>query len=369
MPAKISMDVQPLLGSKSGVGYYIWGLIHGLAKIDHENTYQLSFFDFRNQGFKVPRPGTQFYQKRSRLPGRMIQYLWKTCAWPNYNTFFGGCDLYHFPNFVIQPLKGVKKVVTIHDLSFFRYPEYTDPKNLKYLRNKIGDTVYGADEIIVDSHFTKSELLSFFKIEKERIHVIHLGIDSRFQKGTALREKQILFVGTLEPRKNIEGLLSAFKIFLDRTHWMDYRLTLVGMKGWLYEGMMKALENHPYREKIECLNYVSEEDLPLLYQKAALFIYPSFYEGFGLPPLEALSSGTPVIAARRASLPEVLGDAALWIDPQNAEAIAIAIERMIREEGLKSELIRKGEEQVKKFSWEKAARETLQVYQKALAQK
>ncbi|MBI1883354.1 MAG: glycosyltransferase family 4 protein [Chlamydiae bacterium] len=361
---KITIDVQPLLGAKSGVGYYIWGLIHGLSKVDAKNDYRLSFFDFKKRGSKVPSLGANFQKVACPLPGRFIQQIWKKIQWPPYDFFFGEGDVYHFPNFVIQPLRRGKKVVTLHDVSFFRYPQYTESKNLKYLTTSFKRTLEVADQIIADSLFTKQELLDLFKIDEKRIHVIHLGLASHFVSVKKTPERQILFVGTLEPRKNLEGLLKAFEIFLDKTLLRDYRLVIAGMRGWLCEGFFKALQRHRYRDRIQVLDYVSEDELIQLYQSSMMFVYPSFYEGFGLPPLEAMASGIPVIASRKASLPEVLGDAALWIEnPEDTEELASGLEKMARDQGLRKDFIQKGLEQVKKFDWEKSARQTLEVYE------
>lgn len=363
---KITVDVQPLLGQKAGVGYYISGLIHGLAKVDRQNQYQLSIFDFKRRASRIPLPGPNFKIKKSFIPGRLVSLIWKKNSWPTYDFFFGDSDVYHFPNFVIRPLKKGRSVVTIHDVSFLRYPQFTEPKNLRFLKSKIEETLRVADQIIVDSFFTKEELLSFFKVPEDRVHVIHLGLNDEFKPSSSIQKKSaILFVGTLEPRKNLETLFKSFKIFLDRTN-SDVSLLIAGMKGWLYEGIFKSLEGHRYRDKIQFLDYVSDEDLPKLYQSASLFIYPSFYEGFGLPPLEAMACGVPVIASKRGSLPEVLGNAPKWINPYNPEELSFAIEEVLTDTRLRESLIRNGFDQAKKFDWEKAAYETLQVYQKAL---
>src|SRR5574341_559035 len=161
---KITIDAQPLLGQKAGVGYYIWGLIHGLAKIDEKNQYQLSIFDFKRRSSRIPLPGSNFKIKKSYIPGRLVSLIWKKYSWLPYNFFFGDSDVYHFPNFVIRPLKKGRKVVTIHDVSFLRYPQFTEPKNLMFLKSKIEESLELADEIIVDSFFTKEELLSFLRI-------------------------------------------------------------------------------------------------------------------------------------------------------------------------------------------------------------
>lgn len=364
---KITIDVQPLLANKSGVGQYIWGLIHGLGQIDSKNSYSLSFFDFKRRGSMVPLPGKNFSFQKCFLPGRAASLSWKTFGRPSYNFFFGESDIFHFPNFVIRPVRQGKKVVTIHDVSFLRLPEFAEPKNLKFLTAQIHSTVAQADQIITDSRFTEEELLHFFPEAKGKTSTIHLGVDSRFKPMPVKQEKIILFVGNIEPRKNLPSLFKAFEILLDRySQLADYKIVIAGMKGWLYEGVFEALGENKYKSKIKFLDFVPDEKLPELYSKASVFVYPSFYEGFGLPPLEAMSCGIPVISARKASLPEVLGDAAIWIDPDQPESITHALKDVLLDELKMQSLKNKGLAQAAKFHWSRTAQETLKIYEKCL---
>jgi len=365
---KITIDVQPVLGKKSGVGQYISGLIYGLGEVDHQNSYFLSFFDFKRRGSMLSLPGSNFVHRKCFLPGRAVSILWKKFAWPSYNFFFGESDIFHFPNFIIRPVKRAKKIVTIHDVSFLRFPEYAEPKNLKFLKNEIRKTVEEANHILTDSRFTEEELIYFFPSAKQKVSTVHLGVDARFKPSRVTREKSILFVGNIEPRKNLPNLFKAFEIMKDRHRELSaYKITIAGMKGWLYEGIFKALENNKYKTDIHFLDYVPDEKLPELYAKASVFVYPSFYEGFGLPPLEAMACGTPVISARKASLPEILGDAVVWIDPNEPESISDALKRVLLDGALREELIKKGAEQSSKFQWRKTAAETLEIYKRCLS--
>ena len=208
---KITIDVQPILGKKSGVGQYIWGLIHGLGEIDHQNSYFLSFFDFKRRGSLVPLPGNNFSHQKCFLPGRAASLSWKTLAWPSYNFFFGESDIFHFPNFVIRPVKRAKKVVTIHDVSFLRFPEFAEPKNLKFLKNQIHKTVEAADQIITDSHFTEEELIYFFPAAKQKVSTVHLGVDARFKALPVKREKISYSSGILNREKTCPAFLKPLK--------------------------------------------------------------------------------------------------------------------------------------------------------------
>ena len=364
---KITIDVQPLLGKKSGVGYYIWGLIHGLAEIDSQNKYQLAFFDFKNRASQVPDLGKNFNKRTSPVPGRAISLLWKYFGWPDYQLFFGKADVFHFPNFIIRPIHRSKKVVTIHDVSFLRHPEYTERKNLKFLTSKINETIHEADQIIVDSAFTKDEMMHFFReLPPEKINVIHLGLDQRFTNMQRPKTKQILFVGTIEPRKNLINLLEAYKILMRDRKFNEYRMVIAGMKGWLCEEVFMNIERHEFKNKIIWKDYVSDEELPRLYQESEVFVYPSYYEGFGLPPLEAMACGVPVIATQRGSLPEVLGDAPVWVDPGRPAEIAESFKLIIENAAVRENMIKKGLDQAKKFCWRRAATETINVYKRCI---
>ena len=365
--SKISIDVQPLLGNKCGIGQYIWNLIHGLAKVDSKNSYYLSYFDTKFRGGKVPLPGLNFIKSRFFLPARLMRKIWLNYSLPYYDSFFGKRDLYHFANFIIPPILKGKTIATIHDLSFMRFPEFTTPRTLGYLRRNIENTLSLADAIFVDSDFTKDELMYFFKVSDKKVHRVHLSMGSDFNPQNAVVKKQILFVGTLEPRKNLPALFKAFELFLSRTKDLDFKLIIAGMKGWLYDDIYRSLAKNAFKDNIVLLDYVPDEALPRLYAESAVFVYPSFYEGFGIPVLEAMACGVPVIASRIASLPEIGGDAALWIDPKDSEGLADAIQKVLSDRELSKNLISKGLEQSKKFSWEKTARETLEVYKKVLA--
>ena len=359
---RITIDVQPLLGKKSGVGYYIHGLIQGLADVDDKNSYQLALFDFRSRAHGIELPGPNFRIKRSWIPGRLASFVWKKMKAPAYEFYFGDSDIVHFPNFIIRPIRKGKKIATIHDVSFLRLPQYAEPKNLAFLKGFIEETVKIADEIIVDSEFSRREVLSLFNIPQEKVHAIHLGIGREFRPGRVAKKRMLLFVGTLEPRKNIPGLIRAYERFVQRTGLSEYELVIAGMKGWLYQGILECVEKSPYRAGIKLLDYVSDELLLSLYQSAALFVYPSFYEGFGLPPLEAMACGIPVVSSKTGSLPEVLGDGAHYADPEDIEGLSIEIEKLLLDEKRRKETIDRGLEQVKKYRWDIAARKTIKVY-------
>ncbi|MGK7895014.1 MAG: glycosyltransferase family 4 protein, partial [Xenococcus sp. (in: cyanobacteria)] len=230
------------------------------------------------------------------------------------------------------------------------------------------------DLVITISQNSKKEIIEHFRVAPNRIFVTPLA--SRYSPNylsTQSNEREkpyveynfskpyLLFVSTLEPRKNITNLISAFN-FLKQQHKIDHYLVLIGQKGWQYKSIFMSIENSPWKSYIHHLNYLTDELVALFYSKADVFVYPSYYEGFGLPVLEAMTLGAPVVTSNTSSLPEVVGDAALLIDPNDPIQLAEAILKVIRDSQLRQELIAKGKERTKLFSWERTARETLQAY-------
>jgi len=304
-------------------------------------------------------------------PGRIVQKLWKTMDWPPFDAFAGPADVYHFPNFIRPPLKRGKSVVTIHDLAFMRYPETIEKKNLRYLNSCIQQTIETADAIIAVSEFTASEIRELLGVPAEKVTVIHQGLspnmirpaDGEIQatrKALGLERPYILMVSTVEPRKNIPFLVDVFEALGD----FDGDLIIAGMKGWDYEPIMRWMRNSPRATHIMHMDYVPEEQLPGIYSGAEFFVLPSLYEGFGFPPLEAMACGTPVVSSTAGSLPEVLGDAALFIDGFVAQTWADSIHRLLKDNVTKERMRQKGFEQAKKFSWEETARKTWSLYRK-----
>ena len=371
MNMKCMIDVQPLLGPKSGVAYYTSGLLDGLAQIGCDEEIVLSYFDFKRKGLHLADQYKCFKNCSVRLPGRAFSFLWKYINFPSYSMVFGKSDLYHFPNFIIRPISCGKRVVTIHDVSFLRLPQFTEPKNLKYLKRKIGETIECVDRIIVVSEFTKKELLAHYPDANGRVDVIYQGVqknrfhqDSRFRLN--LPDHYMLYVGKIEPRKNLKRLFHAFKKAVSCGLLVDLYLVIVGEKAWLYEDIMEACEDPLIKERIIFTGFLSDAQLGYVYRGAKFLIFPSLYEGFGLPPLEAMSFGLPVIASNRGSLPEILEDAPLWIDPESQEDMIEKMKMMLEDSELRMRCREKGMRLLDRYSWEKTARETIETYKKAM---
>jgi len=294
----------------------------------------------------------------------------------------GRLDIFYSPDFVLPPLRHGKTMLTIHDLSFMRYPECTDANLRVYLNKVVPRSVQRADLVLADSQHTKDDLTELLGVEANRVQVIYPGVEARFRpiedraileqvrKRYNLPSQFILGLGTLQPRKNFTRLIEAFAdlrsfdLAQDRSAICDLRLVIAGGKGWLYEEIFATVERLGLGEQVVFPGFVADEDLPALYNLADLFVFPSLYEGFGLPPLEAMACGTPVITSNASSLPEVVGGAGLMVEPTDVESLAQAMRRVLEDESLQQEMIAKGLEQANQFTWEKAAVKLFSLYTK-----
>lgn len=359
---RVAIDVQNLLRQMTGVGYYVKNLVRALSLLPIDKTIQAFYFS-RRKGLGLS--GGSVEEKGVRFPtGRVVQLLWKRFSFPKVDTFITGADVFHFPNFVARPVCAGKVVVTIPDLSFMRFPQFTEPKNLSFLIRHVPQSIERAEKVIAISEFTRREIAELFPWAREKIAVTPLGVSESFctqkdpqgtgnvKKEYGLPEKYILFVGTLEPRKNLIALLEAYRIFRNRLKtYKDIRLVVAGMKGWLFQETMSRIREMPPEMAPIVTGYVDDADLPYLYSAAKMAVVPSFYEGFGLPCLEAMACGTPLICSNTSSMPEVVGDAALMVSPKEPEEMAQAMVRLAENEELAEELRRKGRIRAAQFTW------------------
>jgi glycosyltransferase involved in cell wall biosynthesis len=280
-------------------------------------------------------------------------------------------DLYWEPNFI--PLKNIKtkKLITsVHDFSFELYKEYHPKERIEYFENNFYRNIIKSNEIICFSEFIKKEILDRLDFKEEQVHVIYHGIDhdlfrvyDNLSLDIVLPDKFLFCVGSIEPRKNLLGLLKAYSN-LSARYKKEYKLVLAGFKGWNNKEIMDLINKN--KKYIYYLGYISDIELAKVYNLASLFIYPSFYEGFGLPPLEAMACGTPVITSNVSSLPEVGGDAVIYCNPYDVEDIKNKIEMVLNDENGQKQMIEKGLQRAKQFTWEKAAKEHLRVFEEIL---
>jgi glycosyltransferase involved in cell wall biosynthesis len=374
---RIGLDVRSLTCfGKSKVGWYqyTYNLIVNLLALDASHQYVLLSMLGHGKGFRGDEkiPGNLV----RRFPGRILNALLERLSVP-VELFTGRLDVFHGTcDFAPRTLR-CKTVVTIHDLIPIRHPEFAPPHGAGSHRKSVSSSARSADVIIAVSHFTKAEILEVFGVPSERIRVIHNGFASSFGPMTdpeqiertkqkhGVRGPYILFVGNIEPRKNIETLVRACVELRSATEY-KYSLVIAGNKDWHFPVVWETVRKLRAEDSIIFTGTVDNDDLASLYRGAEVFAFPSLFEGFGIPVLEAMACGTPVIASNRTSIPEVAGGAALLVDPLDAVGMAEAMHRLLSDPALRRQCIERGFRRAKAFSWEKAARETFEVYRGVL---
>jgi glycosyltransferase involved in cell wall biosynthesis len=354
----------------AGISSYIYNLLRHLPEADPDINYTVFLSDRRYPEAAPLRLSI------SRLPTHRpaIRILWEQAIQP-WAVYRAGVDLLHGPAFVGPMLSNRSCVITIHDLSFLRFPESFRTPNRVYLRILTRSSVQRAQRVIAVSESTKHDLIRYWDLDPAKVDVVYNGVDTSFQPlpvrqveafraRLGLPERFILFVGTLEPRKNVVRLVEAYA----RLPQTRPPLMLVGGKGWLYDKVFALVEALNLSGEVQFVGYVPAEDLPCWYNAADLFVFPSLYDGgFGLPPLEAMACGTPVITAMTSSLPEVVGQAGTLVDPTDAEAMALAMQRVLTDADLREEMRAAGLERAQLFSWRRTAQDTADTYRRALS--
>lgn len=382
---KIAFYGQPLLNdNKTGIGYCEDGLLRGLLESHPEHEYMVDVFTAGERE-----------KKRKRLLGYGDAVRVNECSWiserlyklislvleiPYVWLFRGERDITHFCNYVIPfGVKG-KKVVTVHDLAFRAYPGTVRGRTMLMLKRNLRQSLKRADAVVTDSGFTKKELLRYYDVPEERLHVVPCGVDRtqyhpdysgeqvrRVKEKYGIEGTYFLYLGTLEPRKNIKGLLLSYKMFTrDRKKAEKEipKLVLAGGKGWMYDEIFRTAEDAALKEYVIFTGYVDEEDKAPLMCGATVFCFPSFYEGFGMPPLEAMACGTPVLTSDGSSLAEVTGDAAVHVDPRDLNQMAQMMVKLCDDSSLRRQLRERGIRQAGNYSWERAVESLWEVYGK-----
>jgi glycosyltransferase involved in cell wall biosynthesis len=374
---RIAFDYTAGIRQEAGIGNYVRSLLDAMLAEDKENFYTLITSGRPTR--ERPFPDAPNVRGRSVvIPDRYLNILWYRWRAPlPANLFTGRVDIYHGPDFVLPPLKGkIRKVVTIHDLAFLEHPEYAVPGLAKYLRKVVPESVAAADAVAAVSLDAARTLMKHFGTPREKIVIVPNGLRPHFRRITdpvllgatankfGLRHPLVLGVGTLEPRKNHMGLIKAFHQAQSNKKNRPAMLALAGGPGWLYDQTRQLVADLKLEKRVRFLGRVSELELCALYSLADVFAFPSFFEGFGVPPIEAMACGAPVITSNTSSLPEVVGDAALTVDPYKIDELAQAITRLIGDEKLCAEMRQKGYERAQLYTWPKAAQKMLTVYQK-----
>ncbi|MDY0122978.1 glycosyltransferase family 1 protein [Sulfurimonas sp.] len=378
---KILIDAVSLLSPLTGIGRYTYEVSSRLQKLSTDK-YEI-FFNYgyhskelyglsNNQSTAEQKAKKlQLFIKKFPFFKKISRYIYTYMA-RFYQTTY---DLYFQPSFIPNlNIKTKKLICTVHDFSFKLQPQWHPKERIEYF-NENFDLVKKADHIITGSNFTKQEIIDYMQMPQDKISVIYHGVNHGLYKlypqnelqetkaKFSLPKKFLLFVGSIEPRKNLLTLLKAYNL-LANDEKGELPLILVGFKGWENQEIMQEIEKN--RDFIRYLGFVSDSELAHIYNLAAVFIYPSLYEGFGLPPLEAMACGTPVIVSDVASLPEVCGDAAFYVEPTDSIDIKNKILAIAKDEKLREELSQKSKAQAALFSWDKAAQEHLKVIESLL---
>jgi len=372
----IYLDVSAAVHRRAGLGRYAASLARALVAA-HPDRYAL--FYNREQGVE-PLPGLEHLPTRTVAlgykPWRMSVWLGQL-ARAGLDKLLPNAALFHATEHLLLPLRSVPTVLTVHDLIFRRLPAHHKPLNRWYLNMSLPLYCRRATHIIAVSECTRRDLIAAYNLSPEKITTVYEAAAPRFtpqspETVTAARaryglpDRYLLFVGTIEPRKNLPRLLAAFEAV--RAEGLSDGLVIVGKRGWLYDDFFARLEHSPARDAILLPGYVPDEDLPAVYAGAQALVFPSLYEGFGLPVLEAMACGTPVVASNASSVPEVGGDAAFYFDPVDVDAMIEAIRRLLRDHELQDGARVQGLARAAEFSWGMSAANTEAVYDAVLRQ-
>ncbi len=371
---RITIDYTAAIRQEAGIGVYVRNLVSSLLAQDASNAYTL--LTSGRATARHPFPDAQNVRGRNLLlPDRYLNVLWYRWRVPLPATLFSGpTDIYYGPDFVLPPLSNkVRKVVTVHDLSFLEHPECAVPSLAAYLRKVVPEAVAHADVVTTVSSEVSRTLIEYFATPREKLTVVPNGVNSYFRRITdplilnatrhkyGLQQPFVLAVGTLEPRKNHAGLIKAFAQVYKRKEG-PAQLVIAGGKGWLYDETERLVEDLKLQEHVRFLGRVTDLELITLYSMADVFAFPSLFEGFGIPPLEAMACGAPVITSNTSALPEIVGDAALLVNPHDSDDIAQAIIRVLNDDTLRDDLRTRGYRRAKQYTWKAAAQKMLHIY-------
>lgn len=363
-------------GRISGIEEYARFIIQHLLERDEKNTYQFFYSGIK----KTPFPD-EWKKKKTKvfevnIPNRLLEVSMRMVGMPRIAERLES-DIVFSPHFNFFPnSKKAKRIITFHDLSFVHFPEfYPLRKRIWHWQQDYKRQAMNADALIAVSEFTKQDLVRTLGIEPQKIHVVHSGINpwykrlpendkakAQFIKEHGIVKPFLLFAGTLEPRKNISGIIKAFDVVKEDPFNRELQLIIVGKRGWLCDTIFKDAKNAKWAKDIIFWGEASYEDLRMLYNLTEAFIYPSFFEGFGFPPLEAEACGAPVITSNRSSLPEIMNGSALLVDPWKTEELIYAISLLLKNDTIKETLRARGFENAKRFTWQNAADALISIF-------
>lgn len=367
---KICIDMRTLIDKQySGIGIYTLNLLSNLFEIDKNNEYKLFYNSSNFRFIKKYYSNVKYYD--FHIPNKIFNLFHFLFKRPKLETLVGDFDLFFAPNlnfFSFSKNNKAQKIITIHDLSFEFFPDFYSNKSLfwhklinpKKLLNKF-------DHILAVSENTKKDIVNFYNINPDKISVTYLGVDMGVKElivGELKSSNYLLYIGTIEPRKNIEGILQAFEDFCLENNIIDLDLIIAGKNGWNNKYIYKILNNSKIKDKVKILNYVTEDEKINLYKNAKIFIFPSFYEGFGIPIIEAQSFGIPVVTSNNSSLTEIVLNSAICINPYNINEIKEAIKNLYFDQELYKYYKELGIKNSERFTWLNTAIKTLEIFEK-----
>jgi glycosyltransferase involved in cell wall biosynthesis len=370
---RIAIDLTPIPYQKTGVGKYALGLLNALNQNDETNEYYL----FVKRGFRktlnLEADNFQVIECSNYLGLRLLRLLWEQLILP-LQLVKMNIQVLHSIHYTLPFLAPCKTVVTFHDMTFFLFPEKHTFVKRYFFKLFIRISSKRATRLVAVSENTKKDMIELLGIRAEKISVIYETVDSRYRpiddkhlseelsRKYGIKKRFILYVGTLEPRKNVTFLLKAYhKLSID--YRISHQLVIVGKKGWGYKDIFSTAESLAMGDQVLFTGYVPEDELPFLYNSADLFVYPSLYEGFGIPPLEALSCGTPTISSDISSMPEVVGNAGLLVDPHNVNQLSKAMYDVLMDIELRRNLSQAGLNRAKRFAPKEIATQMLKTYE------
>ena len=373
---RVTIDYTPAIQQHAGIGRYADELTRALVALDTGDTWQLFYVDPKQRLLApsldtLPRTTRHQSNKSWRLRVLLSTYLRR-----GQDHMIGATEIFHGTDHLLPRLSHTRSVFTLHDLTALIFPATHTQLNRRFLQLMLPHFLRDADLVIADSASTQRDALRLYRLQPERVRVVHLGVDPRFQPAEPavqaqvraryrLPDRFILAVGTLEPRKNLITLLEAYQAL--RAPCPDVQLVIAGGRGWHSDLFFNRLRALGLEDCVQLVGRVPDEDLPALYSLAEVFAFPSIYEGFGLPVLEAMACGTPVLSSNVSSLPEVAGKAAIQLAPTEVREWTHALERISHDAGLRASLRERGLKQATRFTWEATARQTYAIYQEVYA--
>ncbi len=365
--ARIGIDARLPYYQMGGISQYVLHLLPALAELDRENEYLI--LQSRKDGRSYSPSAPNFARQNLWTPCHHRLERWALAG--EVSRF--GLDVLHSPDFIPPQFGAKRRIITVHDLNFIYYPEFLTVDSLRYYAGQIQWAVDHADHISADSHATRQDLIERLGVPPEKVTTVHLAANPIYEQAveetavTATLQKYnvpqgfILAVGTLEPRKNIPFLINAYRKLRIANSYTP-PLILIGRKGWIYEDIFKLIAEYKLTDSVIHLESIFDEELTHFYHGAGVLVTPSHYEGFGLPALEAMHCGCPVVVSNRGSLPEIAGDAGLILDVDDEDAWVDALQKALSDSDFRQHLIQKGYQQAATFSWQNAAIQTQKIY-------